>query len=145
MYQISLECLCSTFPSCSYLPRSTCCCLFVLQSALSTASHLPVILCVYTWIHLFSNLHTSYTSTPPWHFSAAYNPQAEPLCREAITCQLCLFLAITMQAHTRSAELFIPHSQSKSNLRKSYDWGQHRLSRPSLDRSFTRAAAEHWK
>lgn len=50
---------------------STCGCTFILICTLQMPSH------------------------PLCHFAAAHNPQADPLCREVITCQLCLFLAIT--------------------------------------------------
>lgn len=89
---------------------STYCCLFFcLPFYLSIYLSIPSVsyLSVYMWIHLNTNMHTSYTFTTPWLFSAAYNPQAKPFCSEVITCQLCLFLAITP-----CSPVLAPHSIS---------------------------------
>lgn len=66
-----------------------------LSSSAFALSHLFVILSVYLSERLYTNLHSSYTFAASWPFAAAYNPEAQPLCREVITCQRFLSLAIT--------------------------------------------------
>lgn len=87
---------------------------------------------------LICTLHTP--SHPPWPFSAAYNPQAESFCREVITCQRCLFLAVTL-CSLQSHHVLAPHILSYAAHNHGHTWGKPKnglahVSRPTPDKSF---------
>lgn len=67
-------------------------CVTFISSSLCSCEYILILICKrHTPLHL------------PWHFSAAYNPPVELLCGEVITCQLCLFLAITSRSSLQAS------------------------------------------